>query len=57
MKRFDPKLLDLIVCPKTGKKLVYKKNKNVLSTIDNKNVYKVIDGVPILKTDKWFQKV
>ncbi|MBF92022.1 MAG: hypothetical protein CMP34_04360 [Rickettsiales bacterium] len=49
MKKFDPRLLELIVCPRTGQKLFYKKNRNILSTIDNKNVYKIIDGVPILK--------
>ncbi|MBS91942.1 MAG: tetraacyldisaccharide 4'-kinase [Rickettsiales bacterium] len=48
MEKFDENLLKIIVCPKTGKDLVYDKKKNNLRTPDGKNTYKIKNGIPIL---------
>jgi|TARA_B100000073_G_C23371124_1_gene426998 uncharacterized protein YbaR (Trm112 family) len=49
MEKFDQSILEFLICPKTGKSLIYDKNKNILHTKDLKNKYKIKDGIPILK--------
>ena len=51
MPEFNEKILDILVCPKTGSKLYLDKKKNTLHTSDRKNIYKILDGVPILTVD------
>ena len=51
MPEFNEKILDIIVCPKTGNRLYLDKKMNILHTNDRKNMYKILDGVPILITD------
>ena len=48
---FDKKWLDLLVCPKTGQKLTYNKEKQLLLTEDNKISYVIADGIPRLIDD------
>ena len=48
MTRFNEKLLEFLICPKSGKKLIYDKKKNILCTKDKKNIYEIKDGIPIL---------
>jgi uncharacterized protein YbaR (Trm112 family) len=50
MREFNEKILDIVVCPKTGGKLYLDKKKKILHTNDRKNIYKILDGVPILIT-------
>ena len=47
---FDKKLLEIIICPKTGQDLVYDPNKKILKTIDGKVSYKIKNGIPMLVT-------
>ena len=47
---FDKKILEFVVCPKTGQQLVYDSNKKILKTIDGKINYKVKNGIPMLVT-------
>ena len=47
---FDKKILEFVVCPKTGQQLVYESNKKILKTIDGKINYKVKNGIPMLVT-------
>ena len=48
----DDFLLDLLVCPKSGGKLVYDKNTNELVCKQSKLAYPIKDGIPILLTDE-----
>jgi uncharacterized protein YbaR (Trm112 family) len=47
----DQKLIDILICPVTGKPLRFDKNKPQLITIDNKISYPIIDGIPRLTPD------
>ena len=47
---FDKKILEIVICPKTGQKLVYDSNKKILKTIDGKINYKIKNGIPMLVT-------
>ena len=51
MNDFDESIVPLLVCPKTGKKLLYDKKKKILYTADMKNTYKIKKGIPILVVD------
>tara|TARA_B100001029_G_C14884697_1_gene351981 strand:+ start:372 stop:545 length:174 start_codon:yes stop_codon:yes gene_type:complete len=44
----DDFLLDLLVCPKSGGKLVYDKNTNELVCKQSKLAYPIKDGIPIM---------
>ena len=44
MSSFDEKVLDFLICPKTGSTLLYDKKK-ILHTKDNKYTYQVKNGV------------
>ena len=44
----DDFLLDLMVCPKSGGKLVYDKNANELICKESKLAYPIKDGIPIM---------
>ena len=44
----DDFLLDLLVCPKSGGKLVYDKNTNELVGKQSKLAYPIKDGIPIM---------
>ena len=44
----DDFLLDLLVCPKSGEKLVYDKNTNELICKESKLAYPIKDGIPIM---------
>ena len=48
---FDEKWLDLLVCPKTGQKLIYDRKKKLLITKDKKKSYGITDGIPRLIDD------
>ena len=47
----DDFLLDLLVCPKSGGKLVYDKNTNELVCKQSKLAYPIKDGIPIMLID------
>ena len=49
---FDKNLLDLLVCPKFGKKLAYDNKTRTLFSMEAKTSYKIIDGIPRLILDK-----
>tara|TARA_B100000614_G_C14448139_1_gene453117 strand:+ start:381 stop:554 length:174 start_codon:yes stop_codon:yes gene_type:complete len=44
----DDFLLDLLVCPKSGGKLVFDKNSNELICKQSKLAYPIKDGIPIM---------
>tara|TARA_B100000242_G_scaffold292254_1_gene267272 strand:+ start:1572 stop:1757 length:186 start_codon:yes stop_codon:yes gene_type:complete len=47
-KNFDESILNFLKCPETGKKLFFDRKNNTLVTQDNKKVYKIEEGIPIL---------
>tara|TARA_B100000963_G_C22057749_1_gene422390 strand:+ start:175 stop:333 length:159 start_codon:yes stop_codon:yes gene_type:complete len=47
---FDKKILEIVICPKTGQELVYDSKKKILITIDGKVSYKIKNGIPMLVT-------
>ena len=49
MSEFDQEILKFIICPKSGKKLFLNKKTQTQSTSDKKNVYQIVNGIPILK--------
>ncbi len=48
----DQNLLDIIVCPKSGKKLTYDAKENTLFSEEAQTSYKIIDGIPRLTLEK-----
>jgi len=50
-KKFNKKILDFIVCPRTKSKLSYDSKKNILISENKKYTYPVKNGVPILLVD------
>ena len=48
----DQNLLDIIVCPKSGKKLTYEAKENTLFSEEAQTSYKIIDGIPRLTLEK-----
>ena len=48
MERIDPKMLGILVCPKTRGPLTHDKSKNELISKNAKLAYPIRDGVPIL---------
>jgi len=51
MNDFDESILPFLICPRTGKKLLYDKKKKILHTSDRKYTYKIKKGVPLLVVD------
>ena len=52
MSEFNLRVLEFLICPKTGNELFYDKKRKVLHTADPKNVYEILNGTPILTTEK-----
>ncbi len=51
-KEISPKLLEILVCPKSKKPLVYDKKNQELICKDSKLAYKIKDGIPIMLIDE-----
>ena len=47
----DPKLIEILICPITAKRLRLSKDKKLLVTIDGKLAYPIIDGIPRLSPE------
>ena len=45
---FNIKLLDFLQCPKSGQKLLFKKEKNILVSTDMQYLYRIAEDIPIL---------
>ena len=45
MSDFNEKILNFLICPKTGSKLLYDKKKKVLYTKDRKNNYQIKNNI------------
>lgn len=50
MKNFDEKILKILICPKTGKGLLYDKKKEMLHTKDLNNSYNIKDNIVNFKS-------
>ena len=50
MAEFNPKLLDILVCPETKEKLSYDAEKQILVSQPSKKTYPIRDGIPIMLT-------
>ena len=48
LKKFEKKILDLVVCPKTKELLTWDKKNNELVSKKAKLAYPIIEGIPIL---------
>lgn len=46
--KLSTELLNIIVCPISGEKLVYDQDKSLLISDKSKIAYPVIDGIPLL---------
>ena len=45
MYELNEKILNFLICPKTGSKLFYDKKKGFLHTKDKKNIYRVNNNI------------
>jgi len=52
LKKFEKKILNFVVCPKTKKPLTWDKKNNELISIKAKLAYPIINGIPILIVEK-----
>ena len=50
--KFEKKILDLVVCPKTKETLIWDKKNNELISKKAKLAYPVINGIPVLVVEK-----
>ena len=50
--KFERNILDLVVCPKTKKSLVWDKKNNELISRKAKLAYPIISGIPVLIVEK-----
>ena len=50
-EQFNEKLLEILICPRSGGKLSFDKEKGLLVTKDGKFSYKIIKGIPKLILD------
>ena len=50
--KFEKKILDLIVCPKTKEPLLWDKKNNELISRKAKLAYPIISGIPVLIVEK-----
>ncbi|POO55780.1 Trm112 family protein [Agrobacterium rosae] len=48
LSKVDPKLLDLLVCPLTKRRLSYNRERNELISESARLAYPIRDGVPIM---------
>ena len=51
-KKFDLKILDIIVCPATKQKLTFDEKNNQLISKKAKLAYPIREGIPILLVDE-----
>ena len=51
-KKFDLKILDIIVCPATKQKLTFDEKNNQLISKKAKLAYPIKEGIPILLVDE-----
>ena len=51
-KKFDLKILDIVVCPSTKQKLTYDEKNNQLISKKAKLAYPIREGIPILLVDE-----
>ena len=52
LKKFEKKILDLVVCPKTKQPLIWDKKNNELISKKAKLAYPIINGIPVLVIEK-----
>ena len=50
--KFEKKILNLVVCPKTKESLIWNKKNNELISKKAKLAYPIINGIPILIIEK-----
>lgn len=48
----DPKLLDVLVCPKDKGPLVYLEDEQVLVNERKGMAYRIVDGIPVMLIDE-----
>jgi len=48
----DKKLLDILVCPKSGGPLQFDEKNNELVCIESKLAYPIKDGIPVMLIEK-----
>ena len=51
-KNFNPKLLEILRCPKSKGELFYNKENQELICYKSKLAYKIINGIPIMLIEK-----
>jgi uncharacterized protein YbaR (Trm112 family) len=51
-KNFNPKLLEILRCPKSKGELFYDEKKQELICYKSNLAYKIIDGIPIMLIEK-----
>ena len=52
LKEVDPKLLEILVCPASKDRLVYRKEANELVSRKARLAYPIRDGIPIMLVDE-----
>jgi uncharacterized protein YbaR (Trm112 family) len=52
LKEIDPKLLEILVCPATRDRLLYRKEANELVSRKARLAYPIRDGIPIMLVDE-----
>ena len=52
LMKFEKKILDLVVCPKTKEPLIWNKKNNELISKKAKLAYPIINGIPVLVVEK-----
>ncbi len=52
IKEVDPKLLEILVCPATKDRLVYRKETSELLSRKARLAYPIRDGIPIMLVDE-----
>jgi uncharacterized protein YbaR (Trm112 family) len=51
-KNFNPKLLEILRCPKSKGELFYNEENQELICYESKLAYKIINGIPIMLIEK-----
>jgi hypothetical protein len=52
LKEIDPKLLEILVCPATKGRLIYRRDANELVSNEARLAYPIRDGIPIMLVDE-----
>ena len=52
LKEVDPKLLEILVCPATRDRLIYRREANELLSKKARLAYPIRDGIPIMLVDE-----